>query len=132
MRMGGFSYLTQQRLPPVTHTDALFADQSQSILDNLVTLLGQNPAWHWTQNAVIRNTSGFAEYRRTLRTMSANWGNSESIYSLGVLPPVPSRPGELHPEPLTDPDLILSHHPARATVRRLPPSVACQVPPVAG
>src|ERR1700732_4285544 len=45
---------------------------------------------------------------------------------------MPSRPGELHPEPLTDPDLILSHHPARATVRRLPPSVACQVPPVAG
>ena len=44
----------------------------------------------------------------------------------------PSRPGEMHPEPLTDPDLILSHHPARATVRRLPPSVACQVPPVAG
>ena len=30
------------------------------------------------------------------------------------------------------PDLILSHHPARATVRRLPPSVECQVPPVAG
>jgi len=44
----------------------------------------------------------------------------------------PSRPGEFHPEPLTDPDLILSHHPARATVRRLPPSVTCQVPPVAG
>ena len=35
---------------------------------------------------------------------------------------VPSRPGEFHPEPLTDPDLILSHHPARATARRLPPS----------
>ena len=45
---------------------------------------------------------------------------------------LPSRPGDLHPEPLTDPDLILSHHPARATLRRLPPSVACQVPPVAG
>jgi hypothetical protein len=28
--------LTRRRLPPVTHTDALFADQSQSILDNLV------------------------------------------------------------------------------------------------
>jgi hypothetical protein len=27
----------------------------------------------------------------------------------------PSRPGEFHPEPLTEPDLILSHHPARAT-----------------
>ena len=27
----------------------------------------------------------------------------------------PSRPGEFHPEPLTDPDLTLSRHPARAT-----------------
>jgi len=27
----------------------------------------------------------------------------------------PSRPGEFHPEPLTDPDLNLSIHPARAT-----------------
>jgi hypothetical protein len=27
----------------------------------------------------------------------------------------PSRPGEFHPEPLTEPDLILSHQPARAT-----------------
>ena len=36
---------------------------------------------------------------------------------------MPSRPGEFHPESLTDPDLILSHHPARATARRLPPSV---------
>src|SRR6202022_1949970 len=33
---------------------------------------------------------------------------------------LPSRPGELHPEPLTDPDLTLSRHPARATARRLP------------
>src|SRR5262245_13865268 len=35
---------------------------------------------------------------------------------------MPSRPGEFHPESLTDPDVILSHHPARAIVRRLPPS----------
>jgi hypothetical protein len=35
----------------------------------------------------------------------------------------PSRPWELHPEPLTDPDLSLSTHPARATQRKLPPSV---------
>jgi hypothetical protein len=34
----------------------------------------------------------------------------------------PSRPGEFHPEPLTDPDLTLSRHPARAIARRLPPS----------
>src|ERR1700730_4047517 len=36
---------------------------------------------------------------------------------------MPSRPGEFHPEPLTGPDLTLSRHPARATARRLPPSV---------
>jgi len=29
--------------------------------------------------------------------------------------PMPSRPGELHPEPLTEPDLSLSTYPARAT-----------------
>src|SRR5207244_3012542 len=36
---------------------------------------------------------------------------------------LPSRPREFHPEPLTEPDLILSHHPARAIARRPPPSV---------
>jgi hypothetical protein len=45
---------------------------------------------------------------------------------------VPSRPGEFHPEPLTDPDVILSHHPARATKRRLPPSIVYRAPPAAG
>jgi len=30
----------------------------------------------------------------------------------------PSRPGESHPEPLTDPDVNLSIHPARATPRK--------------
>jgi hypothetical protein len=34
----------------------------------------------------------------------------------------PSRPGEFHPEPLTDPDLTLSRHPARVIARRLSPS----------
>jgi hypothetical protein len=46
--------------------------------------------------------------------------------------PRPSRPGEFHPEPLTDPDLNLSIHPARAIARRLPPSIDHRVPPVAG
>jgi len=36
----------------------------------------------------------------------------------------PSRPGELHPQPLTEPDVSLSTYPARATHRRLPPSAA--------
>src|SRR5260370_14701966 len=33
---------------------------------------------------------------------------------------------------LTEPDLTLSRHPARATARRLPPSIEHRVPPVAG
>src|SRR5713101_5603593 len=37
---------------------------------------------------------------------------------------LPSRPGEFHPEPLTEPDVSLSTYPARATPRRLPPSAA--------
>jgi hypothetical protein len=43
-----------------------------------------------------------------------------SIFLLAGL--LPSRPREFRPEPLTEPDLILSHHPARAIARRLPPS----------
>src|ERR1022692_96657 len=35
----------------------------------------------------------------------------------------PSRPGELHPEPLTDPDMTLSRHPARAARERLSPFI---------
>ena len=36
---------------------------------------------------------------------------------------LPGRPGEYHPESPTDPDVNLSIHPARATQRRLPPSI---------
>src|SRR5215470_10648554 len=36
---------------------------------------------------------------------------------------LPGRPGEFHPESPTDPDVNLSIHPARATQRRLPPSI---------
>jgi hypothetical protein len=48
---------------------------------------------------------------------------------------MPSRPGELHPEPLTDPNLTLSRHPARATARRLPPyegKISCESFELAG
>src|SRR6516165_4590359 len=89
MRMGGFSSLTRQRLPPVTHTDALFANQSQSIPDDLVALLGQSsPGIAWTQTAVVCDTRRLATWRNALLAMSATWGNSEKIYSLGALPPV--------------------------------------------
>src|SRR3984893_5471807 len=52
--------------------------------------------------------------------------------ALALSGPKPSRPGEFHPEPLTEPDLTLSRHPARATERRLPPSIEHRGPPVAG
>src|SRR5262249_4964858 len=42
---------------------------------------------------------------------------------------MPTRPGDFHPEPLTDPDLSLSPHPALAIARKLPPSVERRVLP---
>ena len=45
---------------------------------------------------------------------------------------LPSRPGELHPEALTDPYVNLSIHTARVTARGLPPSIDRRIPPVAG
>ena len=47
---------------------------------------------------------------------------ADAVADLAELHRLPSRPGEFHPEPLTDPDLNLSIHPARVTARRLPPS----------
>ena len=43
-----------------------------------------------------------------------NRGQSEHRRSTLQMTRVPSRPGEFHPESLTDPDVILSHHPAHA------------------
>jgi hypothetical protein len=60
------------------------------------------------------------------------WGGAAMPVRNSIQPPMPSRPGELHPESLTDPDVILSHHPARATKRRLPPSVDYRARPAAG
>ena len=60
------------------------------------------------------------------RQRSLSWGRAQDKPTAANIAKrfsaLPSRPGEFHPEPLTDPDLILSHHPARATARRLPPS----------
>ena len=44
----------------------------------------------------------------------------------GIAPCSPSRPGELHPEPLTGPDVSLSTYPDRTTFEgcRLPPTPA--------
>src|SRR5215467_9144491 len=60
MRMGGFSWLTRRPLPPVTHTDALFAGQSHSIPDNLLALLGHSRAWNCSAETAraARQSSG--------------------------------------------------------------------------
>ena len=42
------------------------------------------------------------------------WIKSRPTADIVVRLGFPSRPGEFHPEPLTDPDLTLSRHPARA------------------
>jgi hypothetical protein len=46
-------------VPPVTHTHALFAEESQSILDDLVGILGPELSLELLgPRTVIRNTSG--------------------------------------------------------------------------
>jgi len=65
-------------------------------------------------NASVLNNKGIAgELLRIVRAVS----ELQTMYAYSQ-----SRPGEFHPEPLTDPDVNLSIHPARATSRRLPPS----------
>ncbi len=68
------------------------------------------PGGNWNAN---RDTTQI-DFRFAPKT-----GHSEAYAELPLLP---SRPGEFHPEPLTEPDVILSHHPAHAIARRLPPS----------
>jgi len=64
--------------------------------------------------------------------MSVVGGKAVMQRTSPLRPILPSRPGEFHPEPLTDPDLTLSRHPARAIARRLPPSIEHRVPPGVG
>jgi len=71
-----------------------------------------------TQAPLLNREPEFADHPQTGR--APNMPESSKM---------PSRPGEFHPEPLTDPDRILSHHPARAIARRLPPSTEQRAPP---
>jgi len=61
-----------------------------------------------------RSVRGTERTCRPYQAMSVVVGKAENIRSQRVFRILPSRPREFHPEPLTDPDLILSHHPARA------------------
>src|SRR6516162_8449774 len=78
----------------------------------------------WSSEALSRH----GEFRRELVSPGAPLsvcpvlGKADETADIANSTLMPSRPGEFHPESLTEPDLILSHHPARAIARRLPPS----------
>ena len=48
----------------------------------------------------------------------------------GKIDAIAESPGAFHPEPLTDPDMNVSIHPARAIARKLPPSIDYRFPPL--
>jgi len=79
----------------------------------LVASLAQHaPTWLLQMPALLAADALEAVQRRVLGATRERMPR-ELTEALDVLP---SRPGEFHPEPLTDPDLTLSRHPARATV----------------
>src|SRR5262249_6869519 len=87
---------------------------------------------HDCLSAAAADRKVLAESRRPPLTPNVSFRQLRTSRCICSPPPWPSRPGEFPPEPLTDPDLNLSIHPARATARRLPPSIDYRVPPVAG
>jgi hypothetical protein len=83
----------------------------------------------WTRHC--RNRSSVSADSMTLRSLRPLDCSMRMIFcALSIC--LPSRPGEFHPEPLTEPDVSLSTYPAHAIARRLPPSIDRRVPPVAG
>jgi hypothetical protein len=77
-------------VPPVTHTHALFAEQSHSIPDNLVALLGYSRAWNCSDpERLIRST--FAKINALL-AMSVTCGASEKrVLTRSFTAPDPQR-----------------------------------------
>jgi hypothetical protein len=67
--------------------------------------------WNWPKADVARAP-------RVVRFKGKSGLDADAL----SLPILPSRPGEFHPEPLTDPYVNLSIHTARVIARRLPPS----------
>ena len=75
-----------------------------------------------TQQAILNNILAGDIRSQVQQVGKVEDGRSGLSHSASPCFPSPSRPGEFHPEPLTDPDVRLSPHPARATHRRLAPS----------
>jgi hypothetical protein len=105
---------------------------SSGLFRTLLHRCARKAAVHHSKNCVMLSQMGQERRIGAVRNISALPPRADVGADI-VEPPVrSSRPGEFHPEPLTDPDLTLSRHPARAIARRLPPSIEYRVPPVAG
>jgi hypothetical protein len=77
------------------------------------------------QLRLVSTTEQAISHRRIMALGQGTEGHQVRDWPIGkggtISRPPPSRPGEFHPEPLTDPNANLSIHPARATPKRLPP-----------
>ena len=108
---------TQSRSPGVI--SAAFRAQSPGL--RFASLMDMDFAVRWPLVRRSRLIPGSCPSTRTFALRFFRTPSRDG--SPCVLLTLPSRPGEFHPEPPTDPDVNLSIHPARATQRRLPPSI---------
>src|ERR1700722_15452420 len=104
---------TSKRMSEVNSIGGLADPIASSSQGSRTGLQAQGPpaasASLWRFALVVHgNTDGL---EATFRLLSDRKQTSRCIAKPSRLP---SRPREFPPEPLTDPDLILSHHPARA------------------
>ncbi len=98
----------------LTHTEDMRSIDAASIVGLLVT----------RRRMTSVNFLVHLRHERARRFMARKRSSSHASGTSGVPPApdvggtpreglkLPSRPGEFHPEPLTEPDVILSHHPA--------------------
>ena len=95
--------------------DVLFEDAGEQRLKNIATpvrvyqlrIKGATP----TQAPVVADKPSIA----VLPFENLSEDPRQEYFADGMVEDMPSRSGELHPEPLTEPDLGLSTYPARAT-----------------
>jgi hypothetical protein len=74
------------------------------------------------QLRLVSTTEQAISHRRIMALGQGTEGHQVRDWPIGkggtISRPPPSRPGEFHPEPLTDPNANLSIHPARATPKK--------------
>jgi hypothetical protein len=80
MRMGSPD-LTRRRAPPVTHTHALFAEQSQSILDNPMEIIAPELSMQWlrrgARSVLVPNLSRPSSAKWSILRPKRTWPDKE-------------------------------------------------------